>query len=449
MICNIKSISVDFNILTDCDKILQQNKILYDSDDIKKYEHKLINEGIGIFVKSDDNKFVITCFHVINSNNLKISANFKNKEMRIFEIDLQIYKLIPEFDIAILQISNDAFIDFMDIDFMDIDKLKLKIDDISFTDRRFKIFDMPLTHLTIKIKSLKSNLVPNIPLLEFQFDNTSDVNIHGLSGAPIKFNDNYVGIVLYFENDMFYALPTIILTYLINEYNSCSYFKFNTSICSIEDNCEKYYAHCITNTYDIIYKQTNNKTFSFKNNDLIYKINDNMINNEGTIFNNKIGINLPLDTHLMFQIICCDTPTIYFYRNDKKVSVQIFGNDIKLLYGLNLYNSHQYIYWNGLYFAELNEEMLIQICKIKMIDNITISKMLNQVVVFKVNKEKKLKTIYDMFENCLMLFSTKIGTNNINNINDLHKQIHKSSIKKQTTLKFNTFPANKTFSIIF
>jgi hypothetical protein len=331
----------------------------------------IIRKGIGVFCNLNEKNYIITCFHIIGNNNIKVNAiYFDIKTEKIVIIPLKIKNLIPELDIAVLEIANKIQKKIITNSIISHDIFKLN--EIKDRDNNIYLLSCEIdneSHKIIytqnKIKNivinngfLVSTLIPKIPLVEFD---PHDIDI--LSGSLLISNNKIISIVSNINHDThrIESIPMILLSLI--SLSTIKRFMFSTLVADISDNSEKSVGHVITNSYNISYNNYSAfQIFSFKQNDIICEIDDIKFNNDGTIYDTVIGCNLNLDTFMMIK--CSHVGKIKikycrkFFGKYKEYTNELIGIECNKIFQVNIFNNNKYVYYKGYIFTELSEELI-------------------------------------------------------------------------------------------
>jgi len=327
MTCKIESLSQEIHI------------DFWNNYDIN-YEQK---KGNGFFVEIDHSIYIITCFHIIAKNNMKIYAIFTNNNINITK-ELKVLRIIQEIDIAIL-----------------IFKEKYK------PEKFYK--ESELNTKLLFTNNIKNLLVvhpffPKLPLIEYQ-ERDKNIDIFGLSGTLIF--DDKIPIGMIFKKDTnILALPLTvimpIITKIINDRHiTFSFIIFKSKCANIEisnaDITGKFNAHYVIDNYNLKYF-CNTEYFNFNCGDLIIEINNKLIENNGCIYYEPYNCNIMIDTYMM---LCClfnnNCVNIKLIRNEKPINITIQGKPHNKIYSINIMSS-PFLYYNEFIFVELSYELI-------------------------------------------------------------------------------------------
>jgi len=392
----------------------------YDIDNLTT--EKIKRQGIGVFCKINETIFVITCFHIIGHNNLEINSYYHD-----FQIPLKIFNSFPELDIIILELKDGDhkklikyFItieNIIKLDSVPKDNISLFSQDI-VSEKIIHKKENITNPISINNDFVVSTLIPKIPLIEY------NSSIEVLSGSVLVSDNKILGIVSHYNFDecKLKLIPANLLFKIVS-LSSIKIFVFSTSIVDfIDDDGNKAVGKLITDSYNIAYQvYDSRKLFSFRQNDVIYEINDNKLNLDGTIYDDSIGYDLPIDTYMMINT---DPIKIKYYRKffGKYVSEskELIGKSYDTIYQSNIFNTNKYLTFKGLIFTELFGE-LNSFDKYK--DKISDKK----VLVLIGSTEATLHT---------PMILDKIQNKKYNSLEDL--KTHLMKIKNKTTFNFVT-----------
>lgn len=354
----------------------------YDVNDLIKASKSYVKrKGYGFCYAHKDKKYVITCCHNIGVGEIDACANVEiyticKSEKICFRID----KMIPEIDLAILTFCNDTYHSMFKY-YNSTNISKISDIDIAQTGntRLSALKKCDVRNIAISIDCLKSSIVPSIPLIEITCDINQD-EIEGLSGSTIiqTVGKKHVLLGMITSNvedtNILEAIPMgLIKLFVCGEHKKLSGFCFSTDFVDIDseyEECGEYkHAHRISSTNNTSYLESSfqaeeSKNFTFRKHDLIVEINGKSFNDDGTIYNDVVGCNIPLDTHIMLShygnennfvdvVILRDV-----VNKTTKLRKQLIPLKIENMYITNIFNNYKYVYWKGCVFTELSEELI-------------------------------------------------------------------------------------------
>jgi hypothetical protein len=465
MICTVYSKSLELSndikpyIRCDSDKTPIKQYTLENFTKYNSDKSITLRTGIGTLFTINDRLFVITCSHVIGKNSTDVYAMIDTDK-----VPLQIFNIVPEIDLAILEIIDDKYRAYQKENILKINDCLEKLDSV-----QLKLFDdVVRVRGHIINDNVKSNIVSKLPLIKFTTDEIKYTDVKGLSGSPLILDNNLIGMVFSYlpESNEFEALPfSLLVEILYNSLDSSLYYAkgfggyyFSSEIVDLDSGIV---GHFIISTKDVSYIRKIGsivkKDFKFKVNDIILKINDCAFNMDGTIYNDRIGCNVTLETHLMLYAYFDSSVKYDLLRGDDKLIVcEIYARQYDHIYNLNIFNNDKYVYWKGLIFAELSEELIINMSsKYKLLgdtfqkyksvtstSNNTSTSNKNVVLIDVIYEDLNLKTakilkdinapyvnVSDGYE---LLVLEKIGNKKIINIDDLYKYISTVNKSKVT-----------------
>lgn len=450
----------------------------------------IIKQGFGLLLNINNNKYVITCYHIIGLVNVEAVALIPDiEDNNRHNIKLEHVKSIPEFDISILKFQNPTKEQLFY--FYTEETLSLKISDIQLNTNnnnnlssmenlymRLLILnnlkDIRISHLNVNIENVDvvhedfiGHIVPKLPLIifecddQFENDQLEGYSVEGLSGSQIMKNNIPVGMIMSYNQfyKKFQAMPIVLITHIVKhminniELNVSGYNIPTITKSAITKNGQKIYLKYV-HTESPNYKTHTGKLFSFKVGHCITSIENNFINNSGKIFCEYLGSDVNIDTFLMLESLKkthCNLDVCVDLKTEKFVNVKLERKILNTLYDVSIFNNHQYVYWKGLTFVELSEELLIDLTYLY--DNNFRGDIMTQfkkyfsgkkyVTIIDVDKNiitidnckiiNKLPIIEEIIneEKCYsIILLQKIGNKNINGLDDLKKCIKNKPSKK-------------------
>jgi hypothetical protein len=351
------------------------------------------SQGIGTFIKVDGNIFIITCFHVVGLFNMEIYACVGSQitnscTSTCTRIKLDIFRTVPEFDLAILKLVNKSDEDKLVNHYDEIElntkisllmsnnniKLNLLTQKNDVMENKIKSIFVDVTNVENTNEDFIGHIIPKLPLIIFkcnhEFEND---NIDGISGSLLMLDSVPVGMVMSFVRDrgVFQAIPMILIKLIINKIITSK--KVNTEIKGYNiptKNARVGYSNgyqkdvrlvCDESAY---YKTETKKDFLFGKNDVILEVGGKSIEN-GSVNFEEIGCSVDFDFYLMISCFlndseCCDFKLIKYkdLKTEKVTNISVYGKLLNELYNVNIFNSHEYVYWKGYIFCELSEELI-------------------------------------------------------------------------------------------
>lgn len=335
-----------------------------------------ILRGFGILININDYKCIVTCFHVVNKNNMKIDAYINGKNGIMYNEECETILTIEEYDISVLKLKTNENIENYDFyDEHDVLKINETLNCVT-KDYRFlikhgyiegvhntKIIEInePCQNLKVVLDYVRSTFLPKIPI--FSVDVNTKNSLKGLSGSPLLAGNNIVGFVSN-QSEKINCVPMVFAIELIkallqNNEIKCVYL--STDIMESEQDDKNITCHQITNSYNVTYKCASKKTFKFKNNDVITEINGESFNNDGTIYHRSIDHNVQIDLYLILECIK-NYINITFFREQnesyKKMTTTIMGNTFESVCNVRISSTNDIYKYKNYKFAELSEELI-------------------------------------------------------------------------------------------
>lgn len=252
----------------------------------------------GTIIKIGNNYYVLTTATQIRDSIINYLL-FKNKQ-----INLEIYTLTNEFNLALLKIINhipEKYITIHDFNIRLIDDVKGYL--YTNIDQKNKQIKCKLCEIIID-KLINIHIPDNVFI---QYNISSDINIKKGS-IIVNSNKKINGIVYEQTDDIIYAIPSKVICRFLQEMSIDNRFE----ICSL------YFDHIIINN-ELMVTNTNKINYNtsvtpnllqneiiptrynnFRKNDVILEIDNTSLKN-GKVYDQSIGINLPLKTYIMLN----------------------------------------------------------------------------------------------------------------------------------------------------
>lgn len=419
----------------------------------EKY-NKILKTGYGLITNINKHNYVITVHHCLGYYPINICCYLEYKG-NIIRIPLKYINAYPEIDIAILEPINDEIINHLPQSELKISyDLKTIIDSKNsyiksfnspisavLSEEKFKSIDLETNISELTLSSIKSIMVPKLPIINFT---CKCDNPFGLSGSIIINDEKYILGMTYCYNNkkMFEALPIGIIMIFVNKLINFIPFStliFNTTICDVTVDNKKYTGHVLNDTNEVQYQITSKKQkITFKKDDVVIGINDKYFNCNGTIHDDRLMSDLPINTYILLNETI-NVNLIYLkekngkYSNPKSINIQSIN--INDLFCVNISNPHKYFVWNGLIFAVLSEELIVSLVHkyscFPFMEEYKIFGKKKFIILLDIDCELHGKT-YNTYKFNII---EKIGRKNISNIEDLEQIFIETSKKEQSTIK--------------
>lgn len=422
--------------------------------------------GNGFFVNINNNFYIISCYHIINNNDMAnniFTCYYYDDNDRLQKMGLKVEMHFEELDIIVFKTNKnlDDMASIKTTKYYDNKLFEINgdknayINTLIYNDR---IGEIEGTRINIKIIGIKEKKIISqitnqfeLPYINFTIT-TKNQEINGLSGSLIYNDDKPFGIVMCADgknSDNIYAIPVCLIINMVKHYlntdttNLKTVF-FENDFCKFyPDENTKYFDEkykeifrdgifCIQiiNTFDLTYEIANKKNkFSFYNDDVILLINNIKINDDKKIYDENIGCCISINVFIMLSIYYNNFVKFTYLRDDKIDECCICGIDINKIFNYNISFTNKHIKFHDLIFIEMSEELL----KYNNDNGIIICHDLD---VF--NKKKDFKYV------CLVNYSTKVlmvlnkvSNENVINLNSLCDIFNKKKTNKIITLNFN------------
>lgn len=225
---------------------------------------------------------------------LEVSDGYEN-------IKTKHIKIIDEFELGFGKIESD--LDFqLDINnYIDpkipeigqqckiINNRMTMDDDIEINDNNLECHVQ-----NVKFVKLVRESCPSIPIIELEINNFSDdTNILSISGSPVEYNNKLIGMVHSHnrDNNTIYVIPIYCITQILYNLLKNLTYKISSLFVDNEFNAQ-------TMVIKKVYGQSNKQ---LKKNDVVLKVNNQNLSNNGLIKCNQMDIMLPYDTYIMLH----------------------------------------------------------------------------------------------------------------------------------------------------
>lgn len=342
----------------------------------KIIKNTIYKTGIGIIIKINENKFVLTCSHCVEyakTINIYFDKKKYNATCVINARDL---------DIAILRIELDS-----NVQFIELNKQEIPISNVGDPT---KIYSKMIT----KKKKIKNKIYNgilnkkyydkqysvNLPPTPF-YDTTIDIEIKNInklksmSGSPVVNESNdLIGLVssILHNSSAITIVPIVCIMRVINEftcnniYSGLCNIPIMSNVIMISEE-EPAYGLYIINSYGINYncfeKKRSRRYKNIKNGDIIVAINDLVINEDGNVNCNKLNMKIPINTYIAIHYHKSTPIKISIYRKNKDddehkfIEINMLTRSNNTMVYIPKITS-EYFEYNGMIFVELSEDII-------------------------------------------------------------------------------------------
>ena len=453
--------------------------------------------GNGFFLNIGGKIYVVTCFHAIGHNNVKVTSSYFDKEKNaLITINLTLKYVIEEFDIAIFETEKNfgfesvynACEDYRMSKKKQIGECIIKsyvlngdlIQKISMNT----IYD-ETENIKFVIKNMPGYEIPFINLKTKETSNNLN-NFPGLSGSIVFSGDKPLGIVMLLDTQtkIIHAMPFNIVIEIVKAYIQQGPRELRMLILNSdlvydeEEGIINYYGHLVTENFGISY-QTNNvipdttrvplgrtgkayaqfakqnlkdsrseqsrredSIFTFEENDIIISINNNVVNEKGYIVCDRLGYEFKLKAYVMLEFIFNDYIEVKIMRDSKIISCKIMGVNPEMYLSCNLRKQKTFLYYEDFIFMELSQQMLEYLRSKNMLlinNEISIintkTKQKKHVVFVCVNHDTLRKNNI-AFENNKLAILDKVGKDEVVNLEMLKNILNKQVKKNSVTYSY-------------
>lgn len=280
---------------------------------------------------------------------LEVSDGYEN-------IKTKHIKTIDEFELGFGKIESDLDFqldaqNYMEFKIPEIGQQCIIINNIMTLGDDVEINDNNLEcHVkNVKLVKLVRESCPSIPIIELEIHNFSDeTNISSISGSPVEHNNKLIGIVHSHNRDQntIFVIPIYCVTQLL--YNSLKNLAYKIS---------SFFADNEFNAQTIIIKKAYGRSDKqLKKNDIILKINNQNLSNNGLIKCNQMNIMLPYDTYIMLHNKN-EEIELEINRKNKIKTMQIITTQLDSIAKIKKSDRTSFKS-NGIIFVELTEDLI-------------------------------------------------------------------------------------------
>jgi hypothetical protein len=400
-----------------------EKSVMYSKKNLTdKYCCDIINQGCGFFIKINKKLYIVASYFVTGEICYDVKSIITiNKNIK--EIKLDIIKQFPSFRITILKChfeSNELEILSNPMNYYDESEIDFPLESVAgqldlcvneYCDNKIIYKEYIVTDANVVNTQISSIVLPCIPIINC---NVSHLKYDGLDGSLLRTGTKIVGMTLVYDNNdkMLQAIPIVIIKYILKtlyltQNNELYGMRFDTSIASI-DICgiPSLTGHVITNTYGILYKLCNSKSYiKLIKGDVIIEINETKINYDGTIRFEDIGYNVSILAYIMLSTLKSNTIKIELLTKqkniyEKKNPINIVCNSYNSMYDIHIDKQSKYLHYKSYVFAELSEELMFHLYlkyKFKPPEILNTKNENKYILVFKTDYIKKILFV-DSFE---------------------------------------------------
>jgi hypothetical protein len=440
----------------------KNNNVEYDLNNYNCNVHEY-KSGNVYFVNFNNQIYVITCFHIIGINNVKICCVYNSIVSK-----LEVFKTIEEFDIAILKFVDDTL--KPDTTIYNLDDLNFKINTIcknyiinTYETDEDNQSGATFSQIETMFQQISNENIISENLIGYKFPMgiftiPHEHKLNGLSGSIIS-ADNMPAFMIMSANKVtkiINAFPLVIIKDIIKSFLQTSISDIpliciNTSNAELEhtpnddENILEYnYGQYVTNTFNLKYRGELGKYFTFEIGDVIVDIDGYKFHNLHEIYDTIYGCNLKIRIFASLQLIKNKSINIKFIRNSKLISQTINGISLGDCITFNIKKTRKIVYNNGLIFTELSEDLLeyFKAEKKKFLHKSVkyIIADFKYIVLIHIDASHKYTSeINKLMEKNNVMILYKIGNDIIQNLKSLRAILEKKVENINTTYNFNNF----------
>ncbi len=422
------------------------------------YKNESVSVSNGFLVNYRDNIYVITCYHGIKNG-------FENKILiNNYEYFLKPFINILEFDLAIFTINNFNLENKEKNNIINIHDIDTKIPEIN---TKIKIITNKNT-INTKIVNISESDIGNqtfsiIPQIHVKNNKKKLSDLFGISGSMcIDNKNNLIGYVFSLNPDenTINIIPSYCLKYVFTYIvpNNIKYLKsinINGNLCSIYDDIKTTtsYAYKINKTENIEYKDNKNKYFNFKKGMLICEIDNNILDENGKIYFDLIGIPISIKTYILLNnkdlINIKGYETLNGKYNSFEINIEPENLMDYMIFSLEGHN--KIVIYKNFIIAELSRDLLDLIkvinkdSKIKeRLENPYFKKYHKELVLIDIidkysDNDKHIENLKKKFNENNLIFLNKLNKKNIYSLEELSNELKNNNennfifeIKKST-----------------
>lgn len=455
-------------------------------------------KGNGFFAEIDGTIFVITCFHIIEKNNVKSIIYYYDENNLLQTQNTKIKITIEDFDIAVLELENQRLIPdsiiHRDYEIIhNLSMINLKIDNSTYieTITSSDLIDFIKQKIYVDIKCIDEKKIISSMLYNHEIPCIDVIitrkpllgGLEGLSGSLVHNNTLPIGMVIMTngknkdkEEECITILPISLIVSLVKNFLSkkkqMSSIIFSSQLCEIElDDSVKYenekiknsfcneiyYGNIVSDNHDINYSKAQNKKFKFLQGDIILKINDQYITDDGKVYSSILGVNVKFSTFCLIHGYNNDTFDILYLRNNTIFCCSIRGININDTLPYHINKNPYFLHYEGLVFVELSDKILEFFKEKKItlygeINTLKCDKVQKYVILVHTNYEylkKEYKKGYDELEkknfpythNKIFILN-KVGNETVTSLVSLRTILMKKRHEKQKTYSYNIMNTN-------
>ena len=336
--------------------------------------------SIGNLFTINNRVYVLSCNHCVK-NTMKQTFIINDKK---FSCILKFFS--DELELALLEVL-DLTVKYTSLSIDDLDmevKTKvqyiyintLDIDDFIEHKTPNKI-TIECSNYRMECKKVESLNIPELPVITLEIDSDIKIDMHGISGSLVYYDDKILGIVskiigtelnIIPGRNIYRFLTEIIRT---NEFNGLCTIIGDIKMINFEREDNKPMDGLyITDTFDINYNdynymKKNTKCLNLRNEDIIFNIDNKNITVNGCVYDILLQTNITYQAYIALNYICGDEIPLKIMRctnvktNDyKEKSISLCARPLNSLKYIPLTSNNRILTYNGLVFGEINENII-------------------------------------------------------------------------------------------
>lgn len=395
----------------------------------------ILKMGHGFYVMMNKKLFIVSCFHIIGKNNMKMYALHLDKKTGArIKLELKIAKQFPEFDLIVYEFDKTIETEYINIDHdFDMNHVE-KNKPVKINDSNLNLCFDSVEHM--KITSKYVNEI-KIPFYSIKITDGYVEKMQEIGGSIALMNNIPIGMVTLgnISKNILYVFPLKLLFKIIKLSNYKLKIAIFDSVLVADKNDTTgeidYYGHMIQTSYDISYMSSKNKNFTFEENDVIMEINENKVLKSGLIYCKDTELNFEIRTFCLFENLFNEYIKIKINRNNTFIEVFIKCVNIDDYLSFNIVQNNKFLCYDNMIFFELSNNIIqhFELTQNPCLEIIKKRSFYN--FLKKTFKRKLVVVVGEKFEYPTII--KKIGNNEILNLEKLKLILTKQISSKQTT----------------
>lgn len=351
-----------------------------------------INEGrvkmsMGNLVRIKESIYILTCLHGIEGA-IEVTMYMLTENMRN-EILCKVCCSI-ELDLVLLKVKDETYDGICETGrkkkYCTLDSFKKQLPEIGVVGKmKIRVIrhksketiivtkkELAYTVSDIELESRNSYNMPLLPYIKITIGKKREYGkMKGKSGMLLSEKGKIIGMLADTNGREMTLIGSALILRFLNEYEEREEFAgvcsivCETQLCSIDDEGDKQKGLLIERSiinYNNYNYTTSARGMKLKKDDIICEIDGKMINNEGEIYDEKTGINVPMSTYVAMNYMSGELIPIILYRRKNEEycvkEIKVKARPVETMRIVPIVQELKYYNYNGMIFTELSERII-------------------------------------------------------------------------------------------